>query len=83
MTYIKTIKKALTGGVYNLWAIREIVLLNLWVQCDCGFDYYPNLLRGHGAGLDLWNESIQYEAKHPPCSLESTKSQNQAVNPML
>ena len=43
MTYIRRIKQGLTGGVYDLWAIREIVLFNLWIQLDCGFDYFPDL----------------------------------------
>jgi len=43
MTYIRRIKQGLTGGCYDLMAIREIVLYSLWVSVDCGFDYFPDM----------------------------------------
>jgi len=58
MTYIRRLKQGLAGGVYGLWAIREIVLFNLWTQLDCGFDYFPCLRPSCGVHFDYWNEVI-------------------------
>jgi hypothetical protein len=51
--YTRTLKRGLTGGVYALMAIREIVLYSLWCSIDCGFDYFPDMRNQWGVNLDV------------------------------